>query len=146
MGLLLFTVFKMYWPLLLLPFALIIYICFKPTTQGNLPGGPQDPIPQKDHRQKLHIHLATCAKTYGDFFSYNMGRSRVVVLSSVQTIEELLVKRGHLWSSRPTSSSQADIITERARMVTMPYGEQFRVRWPPDVCQAQPVNLRLTSA
>ncbi len=121
------TFFTMYWPFLLLPAALIVYICFKPANRGKLPDGPRDPILPKDLRQKLHIHLATCAKTYGDFFSYNMGRSRVIVLSSVQAIEELLVKRGQLWSSRPTSSSQADLITGKARIVNMPYGEEFRV-------------------
>ncbi|KAJ9611116.1 hypothetical protein H2200_004299 [Cladophialophora chaetospira] len=116
----------MYWTLLLVPLALLIYIFFRPANKDTLPDGPRDPIPQKDLRQKLHIHLAECAKTYGDFFSYNMGRSRVVVLCSVQAIEELLVKRGQVWSSRPTSSSQADIITEGARIVNMPYGDDFR--------------------
>jgi hypothetical protein len=118
----------MYWPLFFVPVALIVYTCFRPSSKGNLPDGPRDLVPQKDVRRKLHIQLAIWAKTYGDFFSYGMGRSRVLVLSSVQAIEELLVKRGHIYSSRPTSSSQADIITGKARIVNMPYGEEFRVR------------------
>ena len=56
-----------------------------------------------------------------------MGQSTVIVLNSVQAVEDLLIKRGHIYSSRPTSSSQADIITGKARIVNMPYGETFRV-------------------
>ncbi|KIW28517.1 uncharacterized protein PV07_08176 [Cladophialophora immunda] len=116
----------MYWSLFLLPVALVVYLAFRPNTKDNLPDGPGVLLAEKDRRSKLHIYLAPCAKTYGDFFSYKMGRSTAIVLSSVQAIEELLVKKGHIYSSRPTSSPQADIITGKARIVNMPYGEEFR--------------------
>ncbi|KIY02613.1 uncharacterized protein Z520_01078 [Fonsecaea multimorphosa CBS 102226] len=115
----------MYWPLVLLSIALAVYLTLRPTTKHDLPDGP-GALAEKDNRRRLHISLAPWAKTYGDLFSYNMGRSTAIVLSSVQAIEELLVKRGHIYSSRPTSTSQADIITGKGRIVTMPYGEEFR--------------------
>ncbi|OAP58986.1 hypothetical protein AYL99_06283 [Fonsecaea erecta] len=116
----------MYWPFALLPIVFFVYIAFRPRTKYNLPDGPDILVPDKDRRSKLHIYLTPWVKTYGDVFSYKMGRSTAIVLSSAQAIEELLVKRGHIYSSRPTSSPQADIITGKARIVNMPYGEEFR--------------------
>ncbi|KAH0835353.1 Cytochrome P450 family protein [Fonsecaea pedrosoi] len=116
----------MYWLLALLLTLLVVYVALRPSTKSNLPDGPRVLLNEKDRRTKLHLYLALWAKTYGDFFSYRIGHSTAIVLSSMQAIEELLIKKGHIYSSRPTSSSQADIITGKARIVNMPYGEEFR--------------------
>lgn len=75
----------------------------------------------------LHLKLTEWAHKYGDFYSYMMGSSPVIVLNSPQAINDLFVKRGNKYSSRPKASNQASIITQDARIVAIPYGDQWRV-------------------
>lgn len=76
----------------------------------------------------LHFKLTKWATQYGDFFSYKIGRTPVIVLSSPEAINDLFVKRGQKYSSRPKASNQAALITQEARIVNMPYGDKWRVR------------------
>lgn len=118
----------MYWSLLVVAVPLVLYLAFKPS--ANLPDGPRGlPLIGVLPEKGLHLHqqLAKWIQQYGDFFSFNLGRSNVIVLSSVEAIQDTVVKKSNIYSSRPTSSSQADIITSKARIVNLPYGEQFRV-------------------
>ncbi|KAK3113062.1 hypothetical protein LTR53_010019 [Teratosphaeriaceae sp. CCFEE 6253] len=74
----------------------------------------------------LHHKLTEWSQTYGDFFSYTMAQSPVIVLSSPEVLSDLLLKRGQKYSSRPRSSAQASLMTQDARIVQLPYGERFR--------------------
>jgi hypothetical protein len=75
----------------------------------------------------LHLKLTEWSRRYGDFYSYKIGQSPVIVLSSPSAVQDLYIKRGKKYSSRPKASNQVSIITQDARIVNMPYGEQWRV-------------------
>jgi len=98
----------------------------------NLPDGPRGlPLFGNIFSMKdgtlLHLKLTEWSDKYGDFYSYMMGRTPVVVLSSPEAINDLFIKRGNKYSSRPKASNQASIITQNARIVAIPYGDQWRV-------------------
>lgn len=76
----------------------------------------------------LHLKLTEWSYKYGDFYCYMMGQAPMVVLNSHEAINDLFVKRGGKYSSRPKASNQANLITQNARIVAQPYGEQWRVR------------------
>lgn len=115
--------------LLLIPaIFFIVYISFR--RPKDAPGPPGLPLVGNvlDFRGVLlHKKLTEWANQYGDFYTYRQGLSDVVVLSSPETIQELFVKRGAKYSSRPQTSKQASLITQNARIVNMPYGDMFRV-------------------
>jgi hypothetical protein len=98
----------------------------------NLPNGPSGlPIfgSMFDLRGSLlHLKLSEWSHQYGDVFAYKMGQSPVIVVNSPEALNDLYVKRGQKYSSRPRVSSQATLITQGARIVNMPYGDQWRVR------------------
>lgn len=77
--------------------------------------------------QILHTKLTKWSEKYGDVFSYMIGQRPVVVLSSPESLEELCVRRGNIYSSRPRTSKQADICTRNARIVNMVYDDKWRV-------------------
>ncbi|KAH7408956.1 cytochrome P450 [Cadophora sp. MPI-SDFR-AT-0126] len=105
--------------------AVIFYALFVSKSQ-NWPDGPTD-LPfigvLPDKKLLLHQQLFKFVPQFGDFFSFNLGSSKVVVLSSPTA--QLIVKRGQNYSSRPSSSLQTAIIAQD-RLVQMQYGDQFR--------------------
>ncbi|OAG41018.1 hypothetical protein AYO21_04860 [Fonsecaea monophora] len=116
----------MLWSLALAILAVGLY--FSLGLKGQWPDGPRG-IPLlgvlPDKKLTLNQQLTKLVPRYGDFFSFNMGRSKVLVLSSPTAIEDLIVKRGQKYSSRPSPSPQAKIIAS-ARMVQLEYGDEFR--------------------
>jgi hypothetical protein len=76
---------------------------------------------------KPHVKMTEWSRQYGDMFSYKMGATNVVVLNSPEVLEELCVKKGHLYSSRPSVSKQAELCTNNKRIVTQEYGDDWRV-------------------
>jgi hypothetical protein len=118
----------MLWYVILFVVAAILYAIAFP--KGRWPDGPRGlpligTIPDK--KSKLHEHFAKFAAQYGDVFSIQMGRKRMVVLSSPQAIDDLIVKKGGKYSSRPSQSAPAEYIGQ-SRLVTLRYGDTFRVR------------------
>ena len=107
--------------------AAILYHSFG--NKGQWPDGPRG-IPfigvLPDKKLKLYQQLSDLATKYGDFFSFNLGRSKIVVLSSPTAVNDLIVKKGQIYSSRTGASAQAKIIGQ-SRMVGMEYGDEFRV-------------------
>lgn len=77
--------------------------------------------------QVFHKKLCEWNNEYGDVFSYMIGQRPVVVLNTLESLDELCVKKGHIYSSRPRTSKQADICTRDARIVNMEYGDKWRV-------------------
>ena len=110
----------------LVAFGLIVAVT---RNRGNWPAGPYG-VPLlgvlPDKRCHLHQQLKSLAAQYGDFFSFNMGRDKVIVLTSPTTVNDLIVKRGGKYSSRPSSSPTARIVAQ-SRLGQMEYGDQFRV-------------------
>lgn len=117
----------MFWPLLLVAAGVIFHLAFR--KENNWPDGPSGwPLLGVLPEKNLHLHqqLQRLVPKYGDFFSFNMGRSKVIVLSSPRTVDDLIVKKGGKYSSRPSSSPTAQIVA-RGRLVQLQYGEDFRV-------------------
>ncbi|KIX95937.1 uncharacterized protein Z520_08192 [Fonsecaea multimorphosa CBS 102226] len=116
----------MLWYLGFAVLAVVLY--FSLGLKERWPDGPRG-IPflgvLPDKKLTLNQQLSKLVPRYGDFFSFNMGRSKVVVLSSPRAVDDLIVKRGQKYSSRPSSSAQAKIIGQ-GRMVQMEYGDEFR--------------------
>lgn len=75
----------------------------------------------------LHFKLTEWFHKYGDFYCYKIGRNPVIVVSSPEAVNDLFTKRGGKYSSRPKLSNQASLITQNARIVAQPYGDQWRV-------------------
>ncbi|OAP62390.1 hypothetical protein AYL99_04593 [Fonsecaea erecta] len=112
-----------------LGFAVLAIVLYLPLgLKGQWPDGPQG-IPfigvLPDKKLTLNQQLSRLVPRYGDFFSFNMGRSKVIVLSSPTAVEDLIIKRGQKYSSRPSSSAQAKIVAQ-GRLVQMEYGDEFR--------------------
>jgi hypothetical protein len=102
-----------------------IYAGLQHREDGKLPPELPEVMPVEDRRSKAHVHFANWARHYGDVFSYKLGSKPAVVLNSIQAMEELLVKRGGVYSSRPRATTQ--VVTGRSRIIALPYGDQFRV-------------------
>jgi cytochrome P450 family 619 len=116
------------WYLLLIPIIFITYLVSRRRSKNGLPDGPRTPLPLTEIRHRLHLHFTDWSKTYGDVFTYKLGAFDVLVLNSVESIQELMFKRAAIYSSRPTSSPQAEIITGGTGILPVPYGDDFRVR------------------
>jgi hypothetical protein len=111
-------------------FVVTIYYYLQKQSQ-RLPNGPSG-VPLLGNildlrGSLLHFKVTEWSRRYGDFYSYKIGQSPVIVLSSPSAIHDLFVKRGKKYSSRAKASNQAAIITQGARIVNMPYGDQWRV-------------------
>jgi hypothetical protein len=128
----------MIWYILVLILVAVLYS--RAQLKGQWPDGPRG-LPfigiRPDKKLPLYQQLAKYLPRYGDFFSLPMGNSQMVVLSSPAAIEDLIVKRGGKYSSRPAPTPQTSIVGE-GRLVMMQYGDEFRVsyafrrhgRWP----------------
>ncbi|EXJ63620.1 uncharacterized protein A1O5_11381 [Cladophialophora psammophila CBS 110553] len=116
----------MLWYLTFAVLAVVLYLALG--LKGQWPDGPRGVpfigvLPAK--KQTLYHQLTNLVPGYGDFFSFNMGGSKVVVLSSPTAVNDLIIKKGQKYSSRPISSAQTKIIGE-GRLVQMEYGDEFR--------------------
>jgi hypothetical protein len=110
----------------------IVYFSLTSHKQGrNLPNGsPGLPIFGNifDFRGTvLHFKLTEWSRQYGGIFAYKVGQAPVVVLNSPEALQDLYVKKGQIYSSKPRVSNQASLITQGARIVNMPYGDLWRV-------------------
>ncbi|KIW19437.1 hypothetical protein PV08_00009 [Exophiala spinifera] len=108
--------------------AILLIFAYVRAHENKWPDGPKG-VPLlgvlPDKSRHLHHQLADLVPRYGDFFSFNMGRSKAIILSSPETIEDLIVKRGGKYSSRPSSSPTARIVAQ-GRLGQMTYGDEFR--------------------
>lgn len=91
----------MSWSLAGILIVLVGFFTFK-LRISNLPSGPKGlPIIGVVPEKSLHLHqqLTKYVSQYGNFFSFNVGRTTALVLSSLEVIEDLLVKRSNIYSS-----------------------------------------------
>ena len=117
----------MLWVILVVVIVAVVYLRSGP--KGQWPDGPSG-LPYfgtlPDKSIQLYEQLGKLIPQYGDFFSLKMGGSRMIVLGSPEAIDELVVKRGGKYASRPSVSPQAEIVGAN-RLVAMQYGDEFRV-------------------
>jgi len=69
---------------------------------------------------------AEMAKEYGDIMYFNVLGQHIVVLSSVEAVNELFEKRSAIHSSRAKSVMINDLIGMGWMISSMPYGERWR--------------------
>ena len=117
--------------LVFVPFVIAVYLYERRRTHQQLPGGPPG-LPFVGNLlnlrgAKLHEILLKWTRQYGDIYSYRVGETSVVVLGSPEALNDLCVKKGHIYSSRPRLSNQADLCTNDERIINMPYGDVWRV-------------------
>jgi hypothetical protein len=131
----------------LLLVAVVIVVYAWTALQAKLPDGPSGlpfvgvPV---DRKIKLHEHLASFVPKFGDFFSLNINGERMVVLSSPAAVEELHIKRGSTYASRPYGSAQQQIVG-KGRLVLLPHGDQFRVYSPASLLSSTAYRCLCTS-
>lgn len=77
--------------------------------------------------QPLYQVLTHWSQRYGDFFFYKTGSNAVLVVNSPAAFDELFVKKGPLYNSRPMNSTQTHRVTGDSRGVALPYGEPWKV-------------------
>ncbi|KAK0302704.1 hypothetical protein LTR82_017792 [Friedmanniomyces endolithicus] len=111
---------------LIIPVVQVIYLVFETVSKRsrNYPDGPKSsPLVGNMFNVSvpyLHLKLTEWSRKYGDFFAFTMASTAVVVLSSPDVLNDLIVKKGQKYSSRPLPSPQAALFTQNARIVNMP--------------------------
>lgn len=115
----------------LVAIALIVGLFYKRQSKTNLPPGPPGHPFIGNYSQlrnrPLYKVVTAWGKRYGDFFSYKTGSKSIVVANSPAAFDELFVKKGTLYNSRPLNSAQTLRVTGDSRGVALPYGEPWKV-------------------
>ncbi|KAI0868661.1 cytochrome P450 [Hypoxylon argillaceum] len=97
--------------------------------KGYPPGPPTLPLIGNLHlmpKEKGHLQFQKWANEYGPIYSLILGTKVMIVLSSDETVRDLLDKRSGIYSSRPDMYLSHDIVSGGFRMVSMAYGEAWR--------------------
>ncbi|KAI1146431.1 cytochrome P450 [Nemania diffusa] len=97
--------------------------------KGYPPGPPTLPLIGNlhlMHKEKGHLQFQKWTNEYGPIYSLILGTKVMIVLSSDETVRDLLDKRSGIYSSRPDMYLSHDIVSGGFRMVSMAYGEAWR--------------------
>ncbi|KIP07594.1 hypothetical protein PHLGIDRAFT_70828 [Phlebiopsis gigantea 11061_1 CR5-6] len=65
-------------------------------------------------------------KTYGDLVGLDVLGTKILVLNSQKTINDLLDKRGNIYSDRPVFTAVGELMGLNQSMPLMPYGAEWR--------------------
>jgi hypothetical protein len=127
-------IYEIRWaPFVHIPILLLIYFAYQTASKrsSNYPDGPKSSFLLGNmldvNVPYLPGLLTEWSRRYGDFYAYTMASTLVIVISSLESMNELIVKRGQKYSSRPNTSPQAALITQNSRIINTQYGAQFRV-------------------
>jgi hypothetical protein len=127
-------IYDMRWaPFVHIPILLFVYLAYQTASKrsSNYPDGPKSSFLLGNmldvNVPYLPGLLTEWSRRYGDFYAYTMASTLVIVISSLESMNELIVKRGQKYSSRPNTSPQAALITQSSRIINTQYGAQFRV-------------------
>ncbi|KAK7992717.1 hypothetical protein PG988_001511 [Apiospora saccharicola] len=97
---------------------------------AKLPPGPRAlPLIGNLHQipaQKRWFQFQRWAQKYGPIFTVYMGSKPVIVLTSPETVKDLLDKRGHIYSSRPISYI-SDISSGGLHFAGMQYNDTWKM-------------------
>ncbi|KAF9802745.1 hypothetical protein IEO21_09827 [Rhodonia placenta] len=99
--------------------------------KGPLPPGPPG-IPLLGNMFQLdplrpHPTYYKWATKYGPIFSVKLGLQRLIVLSSAEVADGLLVTRSKLYSSRPDMHVASGLVSDGQRMVLMSNNREFKI-------------------
>ncbi|KAA1470664.1 cytochrome P450 [Dentipellis sp. KUC8613] len=112
-------------------FCFVVFITFTWHCRSqNLPPGPPAGF-FGDHRLQVpdfepYKKFAEWSKQYGPIIMLWLGWTPVLVLQSYQIANDLLNKRGEIYSSRPRSIVGQEILADNMRILGMPYGDKWR--------------------
>lgn len=90
--------------------------------KGYPPGPPTLPLIGNlhlMHKEKGHLQFQKWTNEYGPIYSLILGTKVMIVLSSDETVRDLLDKRSGIYSSRPDMYLSHDIVSGGFRMVSM---------------------------
>ncbi|PKX90010.1 cytochrome P450 [Aspergillus novofumigatus IBT 16806] len=96
------------------------------TSHPPLPPGPtllSGPYPEKD----IATTFQKWNKRYGPVVSFKIGSRTFVVLGTRQAAQDLLEKRGSIYSSRPPSVWMDKYLNKGLAAAFMPYGPEWRL-------------------
>ncbi|KAI8939893.1 hypothetical protein NX059_003622 [Plenodomus lindquistii] len=77
-------------------------------------------------KDRPHIQFTKWAQEYGPVYSLILGTKTYVVLSSPETVKDLLDKRANIYSSRPEMYMGQTIASGGLRLVVLEYGNLWR--------------------
>ena len=86
------------------------------------PGPPTIPFLGNLHqipRKKRHLQFEKWAREYGPIYSLILGTKVMIVLNSDKAINDLIDKRGAIYSSRPESYIAQEILSNGLRVLNM---------------------------
>ena len=118
--------------LLVICFVLVVSFrrCLLHHHHCQLPPGPSKlPVIGNLHqfrRDKPWLWFHELAREYGDIFSLRFGPTTLIVLGSQEAAQDLLVKRSHIYSSRPSMAMAQDCVTHGLHVLVAPYGREWR--------------------
>lgn len=75
----------------------------------------------------LNPQFTEWAKQYGEIYHLQAGPQSLIVLNSAEVADELLSKRAKNYSSRPPAHVAFDLVSDKQRMVLMPYNDAWKV-------------------
>jgi hypothetical protein len=83
---------------------LLLYLWRRRQTYRDLPPGPKGLplIGVLIHPQKMFQTFRDYRKKYGDIVGFHTGRSYMVIVSGGQIIRDVFVRRGEVYSDRPS--------------------------------------------
>ncbi|KAH6879558.1 cytochrome p450 monooxygenase [Thelonectria olida] len=97
---------------------------------GFPPGPPTVPLLGNLHlmpTKRPHLQFQKWAKQYGPIYSLILGTKTMVVLSSDETVKDLLDKKSGVYSDRPDMYIGQRIASGNLRLVVMRYGNNWRM-------------------
>jgi cytochrome P450 len=109
----------------------LLYFCYRQYAAGKglPPGPPPLPIIGNLHQAPSEYPYRTFAewhKKYGPIISVQFGLTRIVMLGNYEAANELLNKRGNIYSSRPRMPVIAEWMSKGLHTVLLPYGHKWR--------------------
>ncbi|TFY54441.1 hypothetical protein EVJ58_g8867 [Rhodofomes roseus] len=117
-------------PVLLIVCVFCISLFRRNSLRGKLPPGPTG-IPIVGNLFQLpalrpHPKLLEWAAQYGEIFYLKLGGQDVVVLNTAEAADELLSRRSHNYSSRPTPHVAQDILRGGMGLAFLKYDTPFK--------------------
>ncbi|KAJ8521866.1 hypothetical protein ONZ45_g1493 [Pleurotus djamor] len=119
--------------LLFLAFLVLVVSYTRPRSKLSLPPGPRKlPIVGnllEMSKERQWVQLAEMSRTFNtDILFLKALRTPIIVLSSVESVSELLIRRSALTSSRPVSRMLVELMGWGFNAAFLPYGEKWRAR------------------
>ncbi|EJD39100.1 cytochrome P450 [Auricularia subglabra TFB-10046 SS5] len=106
----------------------VVFLKFRSTPK--LPPGPQG-VPLLGNALSIPaehpwLRFSAWSKTYGDVVSLKALGQSIIILSSSEAVEDLLVKRGAIYSDRPRLVMAWELVGWGKSLPGLGYGERFR--------------------